>query len=76
MEPQVVLGWGSLALINAALANASGRGPLKYFLGSLLLGPLMTLLLAATREDEHGVLRQIDLWSGRELPQRKAATPE
>ena len=29
-----VLGWGSLALINAALANIDGRGPLKYFLGS------------------------------------------
>jgi hypothetical protein len=32
-----VVGWGSLALINAALANIDERGPLKYFLGSLFL---------------------------------------
>ena len=62
----VVLGWGSLALINAALANIDGRGPLKYFLGSLFVGPFITILLAATREDEHGALRQVDLWTGRD----------
>lgn len=59
------VGWGGLALINAALANIDGRGPLKYFLASLLLGPLMTLLLASTREDARGQLRQVDLWKGR-----------
>ena len=32
------VGWGGLALINAALANLDGRSPLKYFLGSLVLG--------------------------------------
>jgi hypothetical protein len=59
------VGWGGLALINAALANMDGRGPLKYFLGSLLLGPIITLVLAATREEGPGVLRQVDLWNGR-----------
>ena len=59
------VGWGGLAFINAALANIDGRGPLKYFLGSLFLGPLITILLAATREDERGALRQVDLWAGR-----------
>jgi hypothetical protein len=59
------VGWGTLALINAALANVSGRGPLKYFLGSLVFGPLVTLILAATYEDERGHLRQVDLWRGR-----------
>ena len=58
------VGWGSLALINAALASVDGRGPLKYFLGSLLLGPLITIILAATRESG-GHLRQVDLWKGR-----------
>ena len=57
------LGWGTLALINAALANLSGRSPLKYFLASLLLGPFVTMILAATRE-ESGNLRQVDLWRG------------
>jgi len=59
-----VVGWGGLALINAALANIDGRSPLKYFLGSLLLGPLITLMLATTREADYGIT-QVDLWRGR-----------
>jgi len=59
------VGWGGLALINAAIANVGRRAPLKYFLVSLILGPIVTLVLAATREDERGHLRQIDLWSGK-----------
>ena len=59
------IGWGGLALINAALANIDGRGPLKYFLGSLLLGPLMTVILATTSQADTGALRQVDLWQGR-----------
>jgi hypothetical protein len=59
------VGWGGLALINAAIANIDRRGPLKYFLASLLLGPFVTIILAATREDERGRLLQIDLWSGK-----------
>lgn len=59
------VGWGGLALINAALANIDRRSPLKYFLGSLVIGPFITLLLAVTREDEAGALRQVDLWTGR-----------
>lgn len=59
------VGWAGLALINAALANMDDRGPLKYFLGSLLLGPLITVVLAATREGGNGELRQVDLWKGR-----------
>ena len=60
-----VLGWGTLAFIHAALANLDGRSPLKYFLVSLLLGPIVTIILAATYEDERGSLRQIDLLKGR-----------
>jgi hypothetical protein len=58
------VGWGGLALINAALANIDRRSPLRYFLGSLVIGPLITLMLAVTREDEAGVARRIDLWTG------------
>lgn len=61
-----VVGWFGLALINAALANLDRRSPLKYFLGSLLCGPIVTILLAATREDGGGALRQVDLWKGRD----------
>ena len=46
------VGWGGLALINAALANIDRRSPLKYFLGSMFLGPIVTIILAATREVE------------------------
>ncbi|MCW8808079.1 MAG: antitermination protein NusB [Rhodanobacter sp.] len=38
-------GWGTLALINAALAQGKNRSGLLWFLLSLLLGPLGTLLL-------------------------------
>jgi hypothetical protein len=61
------VGWGGLALINGALANIDGRIPFKYFLGSLVIGPLVTLMLATTQEVVGGVLRQVDLWRGRNI---------
>lgn len=39
------VGWGTLALINAGLAQGKNRSGTNWFLGSLLLGPLATLLL-------------------------------
>ncbi len=39
------VGWGTLALINAGLAQGKGRRGLAWFLISLLLGPIATLLL-------------------------------
>jgi hypothetical protein len=60
------VGWGSLALINAALANVDGRGPLKYFLGSLFFGPIITVILAATRHTRDAGMKQVDLWNGTE----------
>jgi hypothetical protein len=60
------VGWGGLALINAALANIDRRSPLKYFLGSVFFGPIVTLVLAATRQEHDAGLRQVDVWKGRE----------
>ncbi|WP_158881260.1 antitermination protein NusB [Rhodanobacter sp. L36] len=40
-----VVGWGTLALINAALAQGKNRSGLLWFLVSILLGPFATLLL-------------------------------
>ncbi len=40
-----VVGWGTLALINAGLAQGKNRSGLNWFLLSLLIGPLATLLL-------------------------------
>jgi hypothetical protein len=37
--------WASLALVNAGLAQTTGRSRWYWFLFSLLLGPLATLLI-------------------------------
>jgi hypothetical protein len=39
------VGWGTLSLLNAGLAQAKGRSGLGCWLLSLLLGPLATLLI-------------------------------
>ena len=39
------VGYGTLALINAGLAQSRQRSGLAWFLLSLLLGPIATLLL-------------------------------
>ena len=38
-------GWGTLALVNAGLAQGKNRSGLAWFLLSLLLGPAATLLI-------------------------------
>ncbi len=46
METQeFFVGWGTLALINAGLAQGKNRSGLVWFLLSLLLGPVATLLI-------------------------------
>lgn len=44
-EPGYVVGWGTLALINAGLAQGKNRSGLAWFLISLLLGPIATLVI-------------------------------
>ena len=44
-ETSYFVGWGTLSLINAGLAQAKGRSGLIWWLFSLLLGPLATLLI-------------------------------
>jgi len=39
------VGWGTLALINAGLAQGKGRSGLVWCLFSLLLGPIATFLI-------------------------------
>ena len=38
-------GWGTLALVNAGLAQSKHRSGLVWFLVSLLIGPFATLLI-------------------------------
>lgn len=44
-QTQFFVGWGTLSLINAGLAQAKGRSGLLWWLASLLLGPIATLLI-------------------------------
>lgn len=39
------VGWGTLSLINAGLAQSKNRSGLAWFLASLLLGPVATFLI-------------------------------
>jgi hypothetical protein len=45
--PGYAVGWGTLALINAGLAQGKNRSGLAWFLLSLLLGPIATFILVA-----------------------------
>jgi len=60
-QAHYAIGWGTLSLINAGLAQSKGRSGLLWWLGSLLLGPLATFLIvvlptvepiAAVRDEE------------------------
>ena len=46
------VGWGTLALINAGLAQSKGRSRLAWFLASLLFGPVATLVIVITDEPQ------------------------
>jgi hypothetical protein len=44
------VGWGTLALINAGIAQGKNRSGLAWFFASLLLGPVATFILVALCE--------------------------
>lgn len=45
-----VVGWGTLILINTAIAQLQGRSALLWFFVSLFLGPIATFVLIITYE--------------------------
>lgn len=45
VDNQYFIGWGTLSLINAGLAQGKNRSGLNWFLLSLLLGPVATFIL-------------------------------
>jgi hypothetical protein len=47
LPTQYAVGWFTLALINAGLAQAKGRSGLAWWAVSLLLGPVATFLVVA-----------------------------
>lgn len=44
-QAQFAVGWGTLSLLNAGLAQSKGRSGLAWWLLSLFLGPLATFLI-------------------------------
>ena len=52
MEEQYFVGWSTLALINAGLAQGKNRTGLNWFLLSLVLGPITTLILLFVEKRE------------------------
>jgi hypothetical protein len=46
LEREWVVGWGTLALLNAGIAQGKGRSGFAWFVLSLVLGPVATLLVA------------------------------
>jgi hypothetical protein len=55
MENQFVVGWGTLALIIAGIAQGKNRSGLPWFLLGVLLGPiaLLFLLLSPKLSENH-----------------------
>jgi len=49
-NPEYYVGWGTLAMINAGLAQGKGHGGLGWFLISLLFGPIITFVIVAVVE--------------------------
>ena len=45
---EYVLGWGTLALLNASVAQLQGRSALLWLLISLFIGPIATIILIVT----------------------------
>ena len=45
MGPGYFVGWGTLSLINAGLAQSKNRSGLLWWFISLFIGPLATLLI-------------------------------
>ncbi|QIL90391.1 antitermination protein NusB [Microbulbifer sp. SH-1] len=48
-----LVGWGTLSLINAGLAQGKNRSGLLWWLLSLLLGPLATLIIVLLSKHSH-----------------------
>ena len=54
MDRFFLRGWQTLSLINAGLAQSKGRSGLLWWVASLLIGPIATLLIVALPEATRG----------------------
>ena len=53
-DPGYYVGWGTLSLINAGLAQTKNRSGLLWFAISLILGPIATLLIVVLDREKGG----------------------
>jgi hypothetical protein len=53
LDSSFFVGWGTLSLINAGLAQGKGRSGLAWCLVSLLLGPIATFLIVLLNRVEN-----------------------
>jgi hypothetical protein len=49
-EPSYFVGWGTLALINAGLAQGKNFSGLLWFFLSLFLGPIATFIIVVSEK--------------------------
>lgn len=58
MDPHDVrtvgIGWGTLSLINAGLAQSKGRSGFGWWLASLFIGPVATFLIVVLPANKGG----------------------
>jgi hypothetical protein len=59
--PDFFVGWGTLSLINAGLAQSKGRSGLLWWFLSLLLGPIATLLVVVLGRVEPPPPKRLEL---------------
>ncbi len=52
MIDQYAIGWGTLTLINAGIAQGKNRSGLNWFIISLFLGPIATFMLVLLEKQE------------------------
>ena len=60
-QAQFAVGWGTLSLINAGLAQSKGRSGLLWWLVSLFIGPIATFLIVVLAERSARCRRPLDL---------------
>ena len=51
---EFAVGWGTLALINAGLAQGKNRSGLGWFFASIFLGPIATFILVLLSKQMRG----------------------
>jgi hypothetical protein len=54
------IGWGTLSLINAGLAQTKNRSGLFWWFASLFFGPIATFLIVAVLEPRPVFLPKVD----------------